>query len=208
MKKASRAAGIFRFYPEEMESPRSRHCKCMTAPASPDCVAISSKYGLKMIFAQSGNNWFARLLRARHPRRVLHRSERAPPRLAIVGSERWLLDLAANRLSPVKDEQPNQDELLEISQVRARPAFAVGASSASSWPGSRFIVVRFLPSKVWLAVAVAILTTTPAAASTMLTAELAAPPATRVADHRVNAGRENSTVQRAALRRGHGNRAS
>jgi hypothetical protein len=138
-----------------------------------------------MIFAQSANNWFGRLLRARLPRRVEQRLEQAPPRLAIVGSERWLLDVAVKRLAPLKDEQPKQDELIEISQVRVRPTFAVGASSPSSWPGSRFIVVRFLPSKVWLAVAVAILTTTPAAASAMLTAELATttPPATRVADH-------------------------
>jgi hypothetical protein len=149
-----------------------------------------------MIFAQSANNWFARLLRARHPRRVQQRSERAPPRLAIVGSERWLLDRSAQRRGAAKYEEPNQDERFEISQVRMRPTFAVGAALRSSWPGSELIVVRVLPSKVWLAVVAAILTTTPAAASPMLAAELATttPAATRVADHRVSAGRENSAV--------------
>src|SRR5450432_480474 len=77
------------------------------------------------------------------------------------------------RRSLVKDERPREEELLEVSQVRARSTLIAQASprSSPSWPAR--VAGRVFPTTVCVGFSAAILTATPAAAPTTSTADLA-----------------------------------
>ena len=69
------------------------------------------------------------------------------------------------------DQEPDKEELLEVSRVRARSTVIAEASPRSSPPRPGRIVGRSLPTTVCLGLAAAILTATPSTAPRTSTAE-------------------------------------
>jgi hypothetical protein len=102
----------------------------------------------------------------REPRLGLRRRDlvRALPRQASLQSKRSRLNLAVKERSHVRDERQCAEEPLEVSRVRARSSvIAVAAPCASPVP--RRATGRLLAASVCLRFAAAVLTTTPATAT-------------------------------------------
>lgn len=107
---------------------------------------------------------------SREPRLGLRRRDvvRALPRQASLESKRSRLNLAVKERSHVRDERQCAEEPLEASRVRARSS-VIAVASRSASPVPRRATGRLLAASVCLRFAAAVLTTTPATATSDIT---------------------------------------